>query len=267
MDALESRLARHLAPQLAAGGRLLGLGYAGSISHNTHVPSDDPGSIDDVDLLGVLVPGPVDLVGLDRWEHAVFQEGKLDVIVFALAKLIRLLLGSNPNVLQLLWLRPEHYLIRTEEFDRLLALRDAFASKRAHATFTGYARSQLRDLAKTGHAGYAADRRRALAARLGYDPKAAAHAIRLLRMAAEYLETGELRVFRTDDAEELRAIKRGAWSREAVEREAECLFAANDAALAASPLPAEPDRARIQAFLVETTRAHLCRTTVPSHTG
>ena len=254
---LDPRLARQLAPQLDAGGRLLGLGYAGSISHNTHVPSRDPASIDDVDLLGVLLPGPRDLLGLDRWEHAVLQEDELDVTVFALAKLVRLLLGGNPNVMPLLWLRPEHYLVRTEAFDRLLALRDAFSSRRAHATYASYARSQLRDLAKRRYAGYAAEHRGALAARLGFDPKAAAHAVRLLRMGEEFLRTGKLRVYRTTDAEELRAIKRGEWSLAAVEREAERGFAALDTALAVSPLPLEPDRTRAEAFLVETTLNHL----------
>jgi predicted nucleotidyltransferase len=254
---LDPRLARHLAPQLEAGGRLLGLGYVGSISHNTHVPSRDPASIDDVDLLGVLLPGPRDLLGLDRWEHSVLQEDELDVTVFALTKLVRLLLGSNPNVLPLLWLRPEHYLMRTAPFDRLLAMRDAFSSRRAHAAYAGYARAQVRDLAKHRYAGYAAGQRGALAARLGFNPKAAAHAIRLLRMGEEFLRTGELRVYRTADAEELRAIKRGEWTLAAVEREADRLFAALDAALAVSPLPPEPDRARAEAFLVETTLSHL----------
>jgi hypothetical protein len=254
---LDPRLPRVLAPQLATGGRLLALGYAGSISHNTHVASQDPNSIDDVDLLGVLLPGPRDLLGLERWEHVVLQEEELDVTVFALAKLVRLLLVSNPNVLPLLWLRPEHYLIRTEAFDRLLAVRGIFSSRRAHATFTGYVRSQLRDLAKSRYAGYASDQRSALAVRLGYNPKAGAHAVRLLRMGEVFLRTGELRVYRTDDAEELRAIKRGEWTLEAVEREAERGFAALDAALVGSPLPPEPDRARAEGFLIETTLNHL----------
>src|SRR5687768_807279 len=120
----------------------------------------------------------------------------------------------------------------------------------------------MRDLANRRYAGYASGQRSALAAELGYDPKAAAHAVRLLRMAEEFLRTGELRVYRTADADELRAIKRGktpkVWGTlAAVEREAERCFAALDAALAVSPLPPEPDRAAVEAFLVETTVVHL----------
>ncbi|MEM6705740.1 MAG: nucleotidyltransferase domain-containing protein [Acidobacteriota bacterium] len=55
--------------------------------------------------------------------------------------------------------------------------------------------------------------RAALEAAHGYDTKHAAHLVRLLRMGREVLETGLLRVWRGDlDADELRAIRAGAWS-------------------------------------------------------
>lgn len=57
-----------------------------------------------------------------------------------------------------------------------------------------------------------ADRAR-LEAEHGYDTKHGAHLVRLLRMGREILETGEVHVWRGDrDADELRAIKDGAWS-------------------------------------------------------
>lgn len=55
--------------------------------------------------------------------------------------------------------------------------------------------------------------RAALEAAHGYDTKHASHLVRLLRMAVEILETGKVHVWRGDrDAEELRAIREGAWS-------------------------------------------------------
>ena len=52
----------------------------------------------------------------------------------------------------------------------------------------------------------------------GYDTKHAAHLVRLLRMGAEILETGRVHVWRgpggADDAEELQAIRAGAWDYE-----------------------------------------------------
>lgn len=55
--------------------------------------------------------------------------------------------------------------------------------------------------------------RAALEARHGYDTKHAMHLVRLLRMAVEILETGEVRVRRTD-RDELLAVRDGAWSYE-----------------------------------------------------
>lgn len=58
--------------------------------------------------------------------------------------------------------------------------------------------------------------RAALEAAYGYDTKHGAHLVRLLRMGFEILSTGQVHVWRgaggPDDAEELRAIRAGAWS-------------------------------------------------------
>ena len=52
-----------------------------------------------------------------------------------------------------------------------------------------------------------------LEAAFGYDTKHGAHIVRLLRMGREILETGEVHVWRGDrDAEELQAIRAGAWT-------------------------------------------------------
>lgn len=53
----------------------------------------------------------------------------------------------------------------------------------------------------------------------GFDAKNAAHLVRLLRMGLEILETGKVNVDRTDiDADELRAIRNGAWSYDKIEQ-------------------------------------------------
>lgn len=51
--------------------------------------------------------------------------------------------------------------------------------------------------------------------KFGYDSKHAAHLVRLIRMAREILETGKVLVHRPD-ADEIRAIRNGAWSYEEV---------------------------------------------------
>ena len=64
--------------------------------------------------------------------------------------------------------------------------------------------------------------------------------VRLLRMASEYLRTGELTVFR-QDAAELFDIKRGKWELSRVKAHADELFAMMNEALKISPLPDGPD--------------------------
>ena len=62
-------------------------------------------------------------------------------------------------------------------------------------------------------------KRAAIEAKCGFDAKHASHCIRLIRMGKEILETGKVNVDRTNiDADELKAIKGGAWSYEQVEQ-------------------------------------------------
>lgn len=122
---------------------LLVLGLMGSHSHGTYIPPHEKDAVDDVDLMGFLVP-PVDYhLGLPRWEHWVFQFEELDVVVYSLEKAVRLLLKSNPNIVGLLWLREEEYQHRHLLFDRLRESRAIFSSLEAAEAFAGYAFDQL----------------------------------------------------------------------------------------------------------------------------
>jgi hypothetical protein len=98
--------------------------------------------------------------------------------------------------------------------------------------------------------GYMGEKRKNLVKRYGYDCKNAAHLIRLLRMCVEFLGDGEMRVWRTTDAADIRAIKSGEWPLERVQEEAEQLFQRATLARDASPLPYEPDRNAVSALAV-----------------
>lgn len=95
--------------------------------------------------------------------------------------------------------------------------------------------------------------RAALEAAHGYDTKHGAHLVRLLRMAREILETGEVHVWRGDrDADELQAIRDGAWPYDALlawARSEEAVLKALDGRPVA--VPDRPDRDALDALIVE----------------
>jgi len=102
--------------------------------------------------------------------------------------------------------------------------------------------------------------RAALEAAHGYDTKHGAHLVRLLRMGREILETGEVRVWRGGhDAEELQAIRQGAWSYEALvdwaEREARGLRELVETGEIA--VPEQPDHTVLDELIADLTEAHL----------
>jgi uncharacterized protein len=86
-----------------------------------------------------------------------------------------------------------------------------------------------------------------LEARFGYDTKHAQHLVRMMRMGVEILRDGIVRV-RRDDAEDLRAIRAGAWSYEQLIERAESLATEVRSAASASRLPEAPDAERLDSL-------------------
>jgi uncharacterized protein len=99
--------------------------------------------------------------------------------------------------------------------------------------------------------------RAALEAKYGYDAKHAMHLVRLLKMCAELLQTGQVNVRRVEDRDELMAIRNGAWPYEQLLEWAETQDKALDALRRASPLPNAPDRNKLDALCVELVEASL----------
>jgi hypothetical protein len=84
--------------------------------------------------------------------------------------------------------------------------------------------------------------------------KHAMHLLRLLTACRDLLLTGDLVTDVGADRETLLAVKRGEVPWPQVARRMNSLTAEADAALLQSPLPAEPDLARVEDFLVRTRR-------------
>lgn len=248
------RLTEELKKQLFPNNTIL-CGYRGSLAQNTYIPNNNPNSIDDIDLMSVYIAPVEYYIGLgddnftfngktERYSGAIERFiGPWDTVSYEFRKFVKLLLNSNPNVLSLLWINDEHYINSDLCFygKMLLNHRDIFVSKKAYHAFTGYAYAQLKKMSSFTKQGYMGAKRKALVRKYGYDTKNAGHLIRLLQMGIEYLQTGELTIFRVDDAEILKEIKTGKWSLERVKKEAEKLFKAAEIAFATSTLPELPD--------------------------
>ncbi|MFE5245457.1 MULTISPECIES: nucleotidyltransferase domain-containing protein [unclassified Streptomyces] len=158
-----------------------------------------------------------------------------------LERFCELAIRGNPNVLECLH---SPLVERIDATGReLLDLRGAFLSRHAHTTFVRYALGQRRKLE--------ADVRQYGAPRW----KHAMHLLRLLTSCRDLLRTGELVIGVGDARDDLLAVKRGEVPWAEVERRMTRLAEESDEAVSGSPLPPEPDRERVEAFLVRTRRA------------
>ena len=119
-------------------GRVILLGLSGSYGYGTNREGSD------LDLRGAALNLPSDLIGLTSFEQ--FEDRETDTVIYSFMKLIRLLLGCNPNTIEILGLDPGQYLILTETGRELIRDSHLFLSKRAAASFGHYADAQLRRL-------------------------------------------------------------------------------------------------------------------------
>lgn len=119
-------------------GRLAFVCVGGSHAYGTNVATSD------LDLRGCALNSASDILGLTNFEQVV--DSATDTTIFAFNKLVHLLAGCNPNVIEMLGCRREHYLIVSDIGKEMIANRKMFLSQRAAYTFGGYAFSQLRRL-------------------------------------------------------------------------------------------------------------------------
>jgi hypothetical protein len=162
-----------------------------------------------------------------------------------LERFCELALRANPNVLECL------HSPLVEHIDdvgrELLSLRGAFLSRLAHRTFVRYAWGQRKKLE--------ADVRQYGVPRW----KHAMHLLRLLGTGRDLLRTGELTIEVGAARDGLLAVKRGEVPWEEVERRMNRLMEESEETARTSPLPPEPDRARIEEFLIRTRRESALR--------
>lgn len=142
----------------------------------------------DIDRLGVYAAPTVAFHGLRPPDKhtSTWKSDQSDITMHEAAKFCRMALTSNPTNYELLWLPERCYEVRTGWAEQLIAIRDAFPSRRAvRDSYFGYATQQLRKLVAHGGFGNGMDKR---------GEKNARHLLRLLMQGAELYRTGAITV-------------------------------------------------------------------------
>lgn len=123
-------------PHLGTNIILLGLG--GSHAYGTNVEGSD------VDIRGIALNSKEEILGSANFEQVVNED--TDTTIYSIRKIISLLTSCNPNTIELLGLKPEHYLYLSQIGHELIDNKKLFLSRRAKYSFGGYAFAQLRRL-------------------------------------------------------------------------------------------------------------------------
>lgn len=118
--------------------RIMFLTLGGSHAYGTNTESSD------VDIRGCTMNNASEIVGLSNFEQ--FINTETDTTVYSFNKLIGLLLNCNPNTIEMLGCKPEHYIYMTDAGKQMIDNRKMFLSKRAVYSFGGYANQQLNRL-------------------------------------------------------------------------------------------------------------------------
>ena len=117
---------------------LILVGLGGSHAYGTNTEESD------LDIRGIATNTRHNiLVGKD-FEQVV--DVKTDTTIYSFDKMVRLLCACNPNCIELVGLKPEHYLYITDVGQYIVDHASMFLSKRAIHSFGGYANAQLRRL-------------------------------------------------------------------------------------------------------------------------
>lgn len=120
------------------GNKVILLTLGGSHAYGTNVESSD------VDIRGCALNSKADILTNQNFEQFVNEE--TDTTIYAFNKLVSLLSNCNPNTIEILGCKREHYLHLSPIGQELLDNKDLFLSQRAAFSFGGYATAQFRRL-------------------------------------------------------------------------------------------------------------------------
>lgn len=121
------------------GKNIILLGLGGSHAYGTNTETSD------LDVRGIAVNRKEEILSNIHFDEQFINE-KTDTTIYSFNKMITLLSNCNPNTIEILGLKPEHYLYIGSVGKELLDHSHMFLSKKCVQSFGGYANSQLRRL-------------------------------------------------------------------------------------------------------------------------
>lgn len=120
------------------GSNIILLGLGGSYAYGTN------NEMSDIDIRGIATNTKRNILTHKDFEQVVDTD--TDTTIYSFEKIIKLLCECNPNTIEILGLKPEHYLFISPVGKKLLRNKKIFLSKKAIYSFGGYANAQLRRL-------------------------------------------------------------------------------------------------------------------------
>ena len=117
---------------------LIFLTLGGSHAYGTSTPTSD------LDIRGCAFNSKTDLLGLSSFEQVI--DHTTDTTIYSFNKLVGLFINANPNSIEMLGCKPEHYVIFSPVAREMIDNRKMFLSRRAAASFGGDADTQLKRL-------------------------------------------------------------------------------------------------------------------------
>lgn len=117
------------------GKNIILLTFGGSYAYGTNTDTSD------VDIRGCALNSKEEILTNKNFEQFVNEE--TDTTIYSFNKLISLLINCNPNTIEILGCKPEHYFYLSPIGKELIDNRHLFLSKKCIHSFGGYSRQQL----------------------------------------------------------------------------------------------------------------------------
>ena len=208
-------------------------------------------------LAGVIPYFGTQIKPFEQWEqhHVKNPDGKAveyDFAVYGIVKYFSFLMNNNPNMIDSIFVPRRCIIHSTMMSEYIRDHRKVFLHKGAWHTFKNYAYSQMTKI--KGKVNSKNPKRAEQIKEFGFDLKFAYNIVRLLGEIEQIMVEGDLDLERNH--EQLKAIRRGDWTFEELQKYATEKEHALETVYANSTLPAGPDEKAVKEILYHCLEMH-----------